>query len=127
LPIYKRIVANRKGMMMRDNNIVEHPKRALMTEAKIERALSDSPEAEALQEDILRAVRAYVDFLDRHNRIWEDGSDDPDAPPRLKAQALVVTADFGDGDNAIDISLKDGPLDRVYGEGVNPDPWGREG
>jgi hypothetical protein len=44
----------------------------------------------------------------------------------LKAQAIVVTLDFGDGCNAIDISLKDGALNRVYGDGVNRDPCGRD-
>jgi hypothetical protein len=106
-------------------NTAEHPERGLIIEARIERALSNSPEAQALQEDIFKAVQAYVDFLHRHNRIWQDGSD-PNDIPRLKAQALVVTADFGDGCNAIDITLKDGALDRVYGKGVNPDPWGRD-
>jgi hypothetical protein len=41
----------------------------------------------------------------------------------LKAQALVVTLDYGDGDNAVDIELKNGPLDRLYGDGVDPDPF----
>jgi len=43
--------------------------------------------------------------------IWEER---PDGFPRLKAQALVVTLDYGDGNNAVDITLKDGALDRVY-------------
>jgi hypothetical protein len=95
-----------------------------MTEAKIEREAADSPEAQLLQEAIFNAVRAYADFLENHGLIWED-QPDPELP-RLKAQALVVTLDFGDGGNNIDISLKDGALHRVYGDGVNPDPWGRE-
>jgi hypothetical protein len=41
----------------------------------------------------------------------------------LKAQALVVTLDYGDGDNAVDIKLKNGPLDRLHGDGVDPDPF----
>ena len=109
---------------MSGNKIVAHPRRGLMTEAKIEREVSDSPEAQRLQENIFNAVRAYSDFLDSRGLIWEY-LPDPE-PPRLKAGALVVTLDFGDGCNAIDISLKDGGLDRVYGDGVNPDPWGRD-
>jgi hypothetical protein len=78
------------------------PKFGLMTEARIERAVADSPEAWRLQKDIFNAVRAYVDFLEELGVIW--GNDEPF--PRLKAQALVVTYDFGDGRNAVDISLK---------------------
>jgi hypothetical protein len=60
----------------------------LAIEAAHETKIVGSPEAEALQDAICNAVRAYSDFLERHGLIWEDG--DPDAP-RLKAQALVVT------------------------------------
>ena len=109
---------------MSDDKIVAHPKRGLMTEANIEREVADSPEGQRLIEAICDAVRAYVDLLENRGLIWEDRPD-PELP-RLKAQALVVTFDFGDGCNAIDISLKDGALDRVYGDGVNPDPWGRD-
>jgi len=67
---------------------------------------------------------AYVDFLHDNNIIWEDGPD-PDRLPRLKAHALIVSVDFGkDPTGAFDISLKDGALDRVYGNGINPDPFG---
>ena len=45
---------------------------------------------------------------------------DPDGP-RLKA--LVTTLDYGDGANAVDIMLKGGALDRVYGEGMDPNPF----
>jgi hypothetical protein len=94
-----------------------------MIEAKIEREIADGREAQPLQEAILSAVRAYADFLDDHGLIWEYRPD-PE-PPRLKALALVVSLDFGTGGD-IDLSLKDGALDRVYGDGVNPDPWGRD-
>jgi hypothetical protein len=46
--------------------------------------------------------------------------------PRLKAQALVITVDYGRADG-IDISLKGGPIDRIYGNGTNPDPFGLGG
>ncbi len=98
--------------------------RALMEEAKREREVADSPEGEALREAIFKAVEAYSQFLEREGLIWEYGVDlnDPDWP-RLKAQALVITVDYGRA-NGIDITLKDGALDRVYGNGVNPDPYG---
>ena len=41
----------------------------------------------------------------------------------MKAQALVITLDYGRC-TGIEIQLKDGALDRVYGNGVNPDPAG---
>jgi len=43
---------------------------------------------------------------------------------RMKAQALVVTLDYGDGNGGVEIVLKDGALDRLFGDGVNPDPYG---
>jgi hypothetical protein len=107
------------------DNVVQHPKRGLMTEAVIERELCESPEAQALHEAIFKAVLGYVDFLHQHNMIFEYGPD-PDELPRMKAQALVVTVDFGADPDTIDISLKGGALDRVYGDGVNPDPDGRD-
>lgn len=106
------------------NNVVSHPYRDLIAEANREREVADSPEAQTLQEGIYKAVSAYSDFLESHGLIWEYGVD-PNDPnwPRLKAQALVVTLDYGKC-NGIDITLKDGVLDRVYGNGVNPDPSG---
>ena len=103
------------------DNVVAHPHRELMAEARHERELADSPEAEVLQEAIDKSVRAYSEFLEQHGLIWDHNAD-PDLL-RLKAQALIVTLDYGSPDNAVDITLKDGPLDRVYGNGINPDPW----
>jgi hypothetical protein len=107
-----------------NDKVVPHPHRDLMAEAKHEREITDSPEAQALQDAIFTAVRAYSDFLDGHGLVWEFGVDphDPDWP-RLKAQALVITVDYGLA-NGIDIALKGGALDRVYGDGANPDPFG---
>jgi hypothetical protein len=95
-----------------------------MAEAEFESEIVESPEAEVLQEAIFKAVQVYSDFLERHGLIWEYGLD-PDYPDlaRLKAQALVVTLDYGDC-SSFEIKLKDGAFDRVYGDGVNPDPWG---
>jgi len=110
---------------VKETSMEENSRRNLFREAKIEGELADSPEARLLRENIDTTVRAYVDFLHSHGMIWEDRPDEPELP-RLKAQALIITYDFGDGDDAVDIFLKDGALDRVYGDGVNPDPWGRE-
>ena len=84
--------------------------------------LSIARKAEVLRDRIFDAVDAYSQFLERHDLIWGD-YDDP-AGPRLKAQALVVTHDYGRA-NGIDITLKEGALDRVYGNGRNPDYEGR--
>ncbi len=101
-------------------NLVSHPYRDLMSEAKQEREVADSPEADALKDDIVRAIVAYSDYLDRNGLIWEETP----SGIRMKASALVVTLDYGRGDQ-IGITLKDGPLDRVYGTGFNPDPEGQ--
>jgi hypothetical protein len=104
------------------SNVIPHPYHDLMAEAKRERKIVDSAEAEVLRDRIVDAVDAYSQFLERHDLIWGD-YDDP-AGPRLKAQALVVTHDYGRA-NGIDITLKEGALDRVYGNGRNPDYEGR--
>jgi hypothetical protein len=41
----------------------------------------------------------------------------------LKAQSLIITLDYGLA-KGIDIVLKNGAIDRVRGNGVNPDPFG---
>jgi len=105
------------------DKIVLHPHRDLMVEAAHERKVVDSPEGQALQEEVFKAVRAYSDFLDRHDLIYDHG--DPNDLPRLRAEALVITIDYGTDPGTIDITLKDGPCDRVYGNGVDPDPGGR--
>jgi hypothetical protein len=105
-------------------NVVPHPKRGIMTEVKIEREIMDSPEAKALQEEIFKAVTAYWHFLNDHGLIWQEIGDDR---PRLKAEAVVVTCGYlEDGAEACEIKLKDGAIDRVFGDGVNPDPDGRD-
>ena len=104
------------------DKIVSHPHRNLMAEAEHEREVADSPEAQALQADIYKVVMAYSDFLEREGVIWQFGVRDPDFP-RMKAQALVITRDYGKY-SGVEIYLKDGAIDRVYGNGVNPDPEG---
>ena len=78
------------------DNVISHPHRDLMAEAERERGVADSREAQALQAEIYKAVMAYSEFLEREGVIWEDGVDpaDPDWP-RMKAQALVITLDYG--------------------------------
>ena len=97
------------------SNVVEHPHSDLMAEAKHERSIVDSPEAEKLKGAIFDAVAAYSDFLEERGVIWGDDA-------RMKVSALVVTKDYGR--EFYDITLKDGALDQVYGNGINPDPYG---
>ena len=52
------------------DNIVQHPHRDLMAEAKHERGIVDSPEAEKLKGAIFDAVAAYSDFLEERGVIW---------------------------------------------------------
>src|SRR5262249_36109003 len=104
------------------DNIVQHPHRDLMAEAKHERSIVDSAEAEKLQNAIFDAVIAYSDFLERNGLVWESG--DLDDLPRLKASALIITHYYGWPPGTTDIKLKDGACDRVYGNGANPDPFG---
>ena len=105
------------------DQVVQHPYHDLMAEAVREREVVDSAEARALQRAIFDAVFAYSDFLDRRGLIWDHS--DPNDLPRMKARALVITCDYGEGCGSVDISLKAGACDRVYGNGVNPDPEGR--
>ena len=109
---------------MMSDNIVQHPHRDLMAEAKHERSVVDSPEAEKLKGALFDAGIAYSDFLKQQGLIFEFSADPDDDCLRLKASALVVTREYGDPYGTTDITLKDGACDRVYGNGVNPDPYG---
>jgi hypothetical protein len=102
---------------------VTHRYHDLVAEAKREREVVDSLEAEGLKDAVFAAVLAYSAFLERNGLIWEFGlvPDDPNWP-RLKAHALVATVDYGLDEAKIE--LRDGAIDRVYGNGVNPDPYG---
>jgi hypothetical protein len=88
-----------------------------MAEQKREREAAKSTEGQALINALMDAAKAYWDFLDRNDLVCEFNADDE---IRIKASALVVTVTL---DGTIDITLKDGALDRVYGNGQNPDPW----
>ena len=107
-------------------NVVMHPYHELKAEAEREAAVADSPEGRALTKAIMDAMLAYSEFLDHNGVIWEDGCD-PEEPDwsRLKVEALVATIDYGlDAGSSVEVKLKDGACDRVYGNGVNPDPNG---
>jgi len=106
--------------MNNNESVVPHPYRLLMVEALREREVADSGEGQALEKAVFQAVDAYSQFLDRHGLIWEFGANED--IHRMKAQALVVTLNYGS--NEIEIAIKDGALDRVYGTGSNPDPNG---
>jgi hypothetical protein len=96
------------------DNVVSHPHRDLMAEAKREREVADSAEGQVLQQAICKAVNAYSEFLEREGVIWEFVVDPADPNwPRMKAQALVITLDYGRC-RGIEIQLKDGALDRVF-------------
>jgi hypothetical protein len=99
-----------------------YPCRELLEEAAREREIADSQEGKILQDAIDNAMGAYFAFLDRHGLIW-DANADPVSLLRLKARSLVATYDCGT--SWLNITLKDGAIDRVYGNGVNPDPDGR--
>jgi hypothetical protein len=103
------------------DNVVSHPHHGLMAEARNEREVVDSAEARALRDAAVKAALAYSEFLEQHGLIWEYG---PDDWLRLKASALVITVDYGGSAGDVSVTLKDGALDRVYGNGTNPDPCG---
>jgi hypothetical protein len=110
-------------------NVTEHPHSELLREAQHERSIVDSPVAETLQQAIFDAVKAYAEFLERQGLIsdpWTDEHMGDEADfSRLKASALVVIYVYGINPGTIDIMLKDGAVDRVYGTGTNPDSDGR--
>jgi hypothetical protein len=85
-----------------------------MVEAKREREVAESPEGQALLNALMDAAGAYWAFLDRNDLISEFTAD---GEVRIKASVLIVTYD---GD-AYCVTLKDGAIDRVYGNGRNPD------
>jgi hypothetical protein len=97
------------------DNVVNHPASELMNEVQAERAIAETQEANALQMEICKAVAAYYDYLDRQGLIY-DGERD-----LMRASALHVIYDV----LGCEIILKDGAIDRRYGNGEDPDPEGR--
>jgi hypothetical protein len=93
---------------------INHPS-ALMAEAKREREVVDTAEAQALMAAIFRAVSTYRDYLDCHGLFYDDDRE------LMLASGLRVTCDIN---GEMEIILKDGPIDRLYGDGEDPDPFG---
>lgn len=91
---------------------MERSESELSMQAKIERELVHSPEAEALQRKICDAVLDYSHLLESRGLIWDEENGDYGG---LKAQALVITLDFGDGNQAVTITLSGGALDPFRG------------
>jgi hypothetical protein len=104
------------------SEVAAHPYREAMAEAKRELAIVNTPEAEAMLEAILTAVQRYTDYLDQSGLFYKDDPEDPDDMPIEVSTALVVTSHPCLG---IDVILKNGPCQRVYGFGTDPDPDGR--
>jgi hypothetical protein len=95
------------------SNVVKHPAAAIMTEVEAEHAVAETPEAQALQEAICKAISAYWDYLERRGLIYDDKRD------LMRASALHITYD---GWSGWEFVLKDGAIDRRYGKGEDPDP-----
>jgi hypothetical protein len=93
-------------------NVVDHPAAALMSEVEAERAIATTPEAKTLINRIYQSISDYWDYLDHHGLIYDDKRD------LMRASALHVSYD-GDECHVI---LKDGPIDRRYNGGEDPDP-----
>jgi hypothetical protein len=98
------------------SQVIDHPAAPLMAEVNAERAIADTPEAKALQDAIVEAVRAYYEYLDRHGLFYDDDRN------LVRASGLHVICDLSGDD--FEIILKDGPIDRCYGDGEDPDPFG---
>ena len=84
-----------------------------------ERTVARSPKAEHLQDAICTAMAAYANYLREHDLVVVE---DPDSGARLVSTALIAKLDFTD--DSCEIVLRDGPIDRAYGDGTWPDPWG---
>jgi len=95
-------------------SVVEHSAAGLMREVEAERAIVETPEATALIEKVFQSVSDYWNYLERHGLIY-------DAERNLvRASALHVIHDL----LGCEIMLKDGPIDRRYNGGEDPDPFG---
>src|SRR5271167_3335579 len=101
------------------SEVAAHPNREAMAEAERELAIINTPEATTLLEAILAAVQRYTDYLDQSGLFYKDDPEDPDDMPIEVSTALVITSHPCLG---IDVILKNGPCQRVYGFGTDPDP-----
>jgi len=106
--------------------VIPHPLR----DVTIERQIADSPEAQALQDAICKAIDAYVDYLDRHGLIYgpppEDGGFIPAKGPTALVVTKVLAVEIGDElvgtEEGIEIDLKGGPSDRYPWPAEERDP-----
>ena len=95
------------------SSVVDHPAAALMREVEAERAITETPEAVALMDNIFKSISDYWDYLDRHGLIYDDKRN------LMRASALHVIHDIC----GCEIFLKDGPIDRLFNGGEDPDPF----
>ena len=95
------------------SNVVDHPAAALMAEVEAERAIEDTPEAQALQDAICDALRAYYVYLDRHGLFYN-------VETERGASALHIIYDGW----SYQIIPKEGAIDRRYGDSPGAgSPW----
>jgi hypothetical protein len=95
--------------------------RDLLAKAELEREVVDSPQGQALQQAIYRAVSAYSNLLDRHGLIWEFGFD---SDFEMNAEALLIAFDLSNA--KMKILLAEGPCDRFYPVKAHPEPADRD-
>jgi len=80
--------------------VTPHPVAA----AARERSVANSAEGQVLLNAIADALQAYSDFLQNHDLIWDEESD--------QQKVLVATIDYNDINQPIEVYLKGGALDR---------------
>jgi hypothetical protein len=68
------------------SEVVMHPYREAVAEAKRELAIARTPEAEAMLEAILTAVQRYTDYLEQSGLFYTD-PEDPDNMPIVVSEA----------------------------------------
>jgi hypothetical protein len=104
------------------SEVAKHPYREAMAEAERELAIKGTPEAKALEAAMVEAVWRYMDYLDQKDLFYKDDPEDPEDIPIEVSTALVIIAHPYLN---CDVILKNGPCQRVYGRGTDPDPLGR--
>jgi hypothetical protein len=95
--------------------VIDHPAATLMREVEAEQATTATPEAIALVARIYQSISEYWKYLDRNRLIYDEKLE------LMKASGLHITFD----EMNCEIVLKDGPIDRRYNGGEDPDPWRR--
>ena len=95
------------------SSVVDHPAAALMREVEAERAIAETPEADALMDKVCRAISDYWNYLDRQGFIYDEKRN------LMRASALHVIYDV----LGCEFILKDGAIDHRYNGGEDPDPF----